>query len=108
MVRDISGLGSPGRNELRTDRSSNGSPKTADTTSSTPATTGPNASSSDQVELSSQATTLKSLESKLAELPEVDEERVAAIKAAVESGEFNIDNEQLASKILSSDALFGE
>ena len=104
MIKDISGLGSPNRNELRTDRSSsNGTSATENTVSPSVKST---ANTADQVELSSQATSLKSLENKLSSLPEVDEERVAAIKAAVDNGEYTIDNEQLANSILSSDALF--
>lgn len=62
-------------------------------------------SSGEQVQLSKGAQQLKTMENKLAELPDVDQERVAEVKAKLESGEFSIDNEQLAEKILASDLL---
>lgn len=67
----------------------------------------PNAppSSSEQVQLSTGAQQLKSMENKLAKLPDVDHDRVAEVKAKLENGELNIDNEQLAEKILASDLL---
>lgn len=109
MVRDISGLGSPNRNELRSDRNSEGGPKTASSTQSVDSTHSTvKSGASDQVELSNQAQTLKKLESKLADLPDVDEERVAAIKSAIENGEYQINNTQIAEKLLRSDALFGK
>ncbi|MCR8921405.1 flagellar biosynthesis anti-sigma factor FlgM [Dasania sp. GY-MA-18] len=108
MVRDISGLGSPNRNELRTERKDDNSPKTDKSNSSAVDNSASKAAVSDQVNLSNQAQTLKSLESKLADLPEVDEERVATIKAAIANGEYSINNDKIAEKLLASDALFGK
>ncbi len=61
-----------------------------------------------QVELSSQASTLKTAEEKIQSLPEVDSDRVASIKAALEKGDFKIDNQSLADKMLATDALLGQ
>ncbi|WP_019531715.1 flagellar biosynthesis anti-sigma factor FlgM [Dasania marina] len=108
MVRDISGLGSPNRNELRTDRKDENGAKAEQSKSAAVDSNAKAPVSGDQVNLSSQAQTLKSLEGKLADLPEVNEERVASIKAAIESGEYRIDNNKIAEKLLSSDALFGK
>lgn len=107
MVRDISGLGSPNRNDLRTDRNSGG-PKAESSASSTNAPANAPASAGDQVELSTQVQTLKKLEAQLTDLPDVDEERVAAIKSAIENGEYQINDQKIAEKLLSSDALFGK
>lgn len=58
------------------------------------------AQSRDQVSFSSQARDLKQLESDLKRLPEVDQDRVAKIKAALADGSYKIDNEKLAGKLL--------
>jgi negative regulator of flagellin synthesis FlgM len=107
MIRDISGLGSPNRNELRTDRNIADGAK-AEKNATEVTATAVKSTSSDQVELSDQLQTLKALEGQLASLPDVDEERVAAIKSAIESGQYTIDNAQVADKILSADTLFGK
>jgi len=107
MIRDISGLGSPNRNELRTDRNIADDAK-AEKNATQVTATAIKSTSSDQVELSDQLQTLKALEGRLASLPDVDEERVAAIKSAIESGQYTIDNTQVADKILSADTLFGK
>lgn len=109
MIRDISGLSSPPNNELRTGRNSQQANVNKEQTQNTPSSPQANAAErSSQVELSSQAQKLKALEEKLNQQPDVDEERVANVKARIESGEFAIDNLQLADKILSSEALFGK
>lgn len=109
MVRDISGLSSPPNNELRTGRNSQQAKVNTEQAQNTPQSPQANATaSSDQVELSSQAQKLKALEEKLSQQPDVDEERVASIKARIESGDFAVDNLKLADKILSSEALFGK
>ncbi|WP_158583957.1 flagellar biosynthesis anti-sigma factor FlgM [Salinibius halmophilus] len=58
-----------------------------------------NARSADRVELSSQVRSLKQLEESVKNLPEVDSEKVASIKAAIESGDYQIDYDRLASAI---------
>ena len=105
MVKDISGLGSPNRSDLRTDRNPGSSQKAESSVSGNSNTPTASSSVSDQVELSSQAQTLKNLEAKLADLPEVDEERVAALKSAIENGEYQINDQRVADKLLSTDAL---
>ncbi|MGK0441349.1 MAG: negative regulator of flagellin synthesis FlgM [Pseudohongiellaceae bacterium] len=105
MVRDISGLGSPNRSELRSDRNSGDSPKAEKSSSTASPTAASNVS--DQIELSSQAQTLKKLEAQLADLPEVNEDRVAALKSAIESGEYQVNDKQIAENLLGTEALFG-
>ncbi len=76
-----------------TDASKNGAsaqPKEASSTSR-----------ADQVSFSSQAQNLKQLEDGVKRLPEVNQERVARIKAALADGSYHIDNQKLAGKLLS-------
>ena len=54
----------------------------------------------ESVSLSSQAQSLKKIEQDLKAQPEVNESRVAEIKAQVESGTYKIDNEKLAQNML--------
>lgn len=53
----------------------------------------------DRVELSSQVRSLKQLEESVKNLPEVDTDKVESIKAAIESGDYQIDYDRLASAI---------
>lgn len=109
MIKDISGLSSPPNNDLRTGRNSPQGKINNEQAQNAPSLPQGNvAGRSDQVELSRQAQQLKGLEEKLSQQPDVDEERVASIKARIDSGAFAIDNLSLADKILSSEALFGK
>lgn len=58
-----------------------------------------NARGADRVELSSQVRSLKQLEESVKNLPEVNSDKVASIKAAIESGDYQIDYDRLASAI---------
>ena len=57
-------------------------------------------STADSVSLSSAAKTLVEIENSLKALPEVDRSRVEAIKARIESGEYQINPENVAQKML--------
>lgn len=57
-------------------------------------------SSSDSVSLSSAAKNLAQLESELKGLPEIDQQRVEAIRAMLSDGSYKIDLEKLAQKML--------
>lgn len=61
---------------------------------------------SDSVSLSQSAQALKALEGRMQKLPEVDEKRVAQIKAALESGQYKVDDLVVADKLLNIDNLF--
>lgn len=62
----------------------------------------------ENVSLSSQAKNLKQLEQKLGDYPEMDDERISAIRSALENGTYKIDAEQLAQKMLDMDeSIFG-
>lgn len=61
---------------------------------------------SDSVNLSVQAQAMKALEEKLQKLPDVNEKRVAEIKAALASGKYAVDDLVVADKLLGFDDLF--
>lgn len=60
----------------------------------------------DVVELSKGAQTLKNISEKLQKQPEVNDKRVADIKAALESGKYQINDVVVADKLLQIDDLF--
>ena len=62
----------------------------------------------ENVSLSSQAKNLKQLEQKLGDYPEMDDDRIAEIRSALENGTYKIDAEKLAQKMLEMDeSIFG-
>ena len=104
MVRDINGLGGPTNTPTVTERGAKKSPDAA----TAPAPSSASQASTDEVQLSSEAKTLQSLADKLKDLPEVNLERAEKIKAALENGDYKIDDLVLADKILSSEAILGK
>jgi negative regulator of flagellin synthesis FlgM len=58
-----------------------------------------------RLELSPQANSLKAAEQLTQSLPDVDLAKVASIKKALDSGDFRIDSQQIADKMLAFDAL---
>ncbi|MBT8148619.1 MAG: flagellar biosynthesis anti-sigma factor FlgM [Gammaproteobacteria bacterium] len=63
-------------------------------------------SSSDTVELSSQARTLGKIERALASLPEVDEARVEQVRQQIADGSYQVDANSIAANILRDDQSF--
>ncbi len=63
--------------------------------------------SRDSVELSAEAQSMNRLEENLAQLPDVDVERVATLKQAIADGRFEIDAERIAQNMLNQDDLLG-
>ncbi len=59
----------------------------------------------DTVELTQAALRLKSLEVAVANLPEVDSDRVAAVRARIDSGDYLPDAGRIAERMLAFDAL---
>ena len=60
------------------------------------------------VKLSAEAQTLQKLEETVAQLPDVDTDRVAQIKQAIEDGSYKTDPERVAAKLLQfEEQLFG-
>ena len=54
----------------------------------------------DQVSLTPTAQTLRDLEARVADLPEVDQDRVRAIKDAIANGTFRIDDDRIAARLI--------
>lgn len=63
-------------------------------------------SSKDSVSLSAQAQNLSKLEANIQTSPEVNEDRVAAIKKAIADGSYQINADSIAGKLLAQDSLF--
>jgi negative regulator of flagellin synthesis FlgM len=76
--------------------------------SSTPATHGPSATApgtaaaaaAHEVKLTESAVQLAALEKALAQVPDVDLKRVEEVRAAIQSGEYKIDAQQIATKLM--------
>ncbi len=106
MVRDINGLGGYSGPQTKTEQSSKKpaepAAKSSDSNAGTPA------AAADDVKLSNEAQTLRTLADKVNNLPEVNVERAARIKAALENGEYQVNDLVLADKILNSEALLGK
>lgn len=107
MSVDLNGIG-PG--QVNTQRptadkpsSQNGAPAAAEQAKSqSPAARGEN------VNLSSQAKNLSQLEQRLGDYPEMDDDRIAQIRSALEDGSYKVDAEKLAQKMLDMDqSIFG-
>jgi negative regulator of flagellin synthesis FlgM len=65
------------------------------------------ASSKDNVVLSSEAQNMVRLQAKISSLPDVNLDRVAAIKLAIAEGRFEINPERIAENMLRQDELLG-
>lgn len=110
MATDIKGLGTPppaNQTALRGTGKENttaNSERAAQQQPPAPPTAAKTAVES--VNLSSQAQALKALEEKLQKLPDVNEKKVAEIKAALASGSYSVDDLVVAEKLLGFDELF--
>ena len=56
--------------------------------------------SSDKISLTTTATQLQSLQQEIAALPVVDEQKVAALRAAIEDGSYQVDSQKLARNMI--------
>ncbi|ARN73067.1 flagellar biosynthesis anti-sigma factor FlgM [Oceanicoccus sagamiensis] len=103
MVRDINGLGGYSGPKTLAEQ---GSKKADGPATSAPASAdSSSAEQSDGVQLSSEAKTLQSMADKINSLPDANIERAEKIKAALENGEYKVDDLVLADKIINSEAL---
>lgn len=94
-------INSIGGNTTPTDPRSGGTQSTGDRTGSAAgdrqSATG---NSTDTVNISASAADLQAMEARLAELPEVDSGRVEALRTQIANGEYNIDSQRVADRIL--------
>ncbi len=58
-------------------------------------------STSDQVKLSSSSLNIQQIEAEVSKMPDVDDKTIDRIRSAIDSGEYKIDYQQLAGKMLS-------
>jgi negative regulator of flagellin synthesis FlgM len=107
MVIDTNNINSSG--SASGTRSRTTAPVTAnDTKTSTPAPAETAVKSSkDNVVLSSEAQNMVRLQAKISNLPDVNLDRVAAIKQAIADGRFEINAERIAENMLKQDELLG-
>ncbi|WP_286236870.1 flagellar biosynthesis anti-sigma factor FlgM [Neptuniibacter halophilus] len=101
MINDITGLSS---SQTTSTRARSGDTPAAKTGGNGTPTQSPS-SKGDTVKLSSAAVALQNVEKKLADTPDVDNERVAQLKQEIESGNYQINAERVAEKMLNFDNL---
>jgi negative regulator of flagellin synthesis FlgM len=108
MATDIKGLGTPSAADQAALRSTSkdSSPTERAPQQQVAAPTVTAKASVDSVNLSSQAQSLKAVEEKIQKLPNVNEKKVAEIKAALASGQYSVDDLVVADKLLGFDELF--
>jgi negative regulator of flagellin synthesis FlgM len=96
MVNNINGLSGIAGSASRSREQS----KATDVDTAQTAANRPDKPSADQVELSSGARDLQNIESRIREMPDVNQERVAQIKEALRDGSYSVDPSRLAAKIV--------
>ncbi len=102
MPNDISGVNS-GRSQQSNDRQVSPIRKEkSQQGGANPASTGP----TDTVSLTDMASRLKALEQKLSEQPDVDQSRVDRVRDAISNGQYNINPERVADKMMDFEADF--
>lgn len=79
-------------------------PATGKTAAAAPVEAAPNKES---VVLSQEAQRLNRLQANISQAPDVDAERVAALKLAIASGRFEVNAERIAENLLKQDDLLG-
>ncbi len=105
MAMDIPGLGSTHASaRSRVNEQQNGTPSQGRAGAVTPSA---NPASEDTVKISATAQALQNAQAQLDTQPEVDSDRVAELKKAIESGEYQVDAQRVAGRMLQFDKLFG-
>ncbi|MFL1452979.1 flagellar biosynthesis anti-sigma factor FlgM [Marinobacter sp. GN3S48] len=106
MSVDFNGIGPGQVNTQRTTADKSGS--TQNTQPQAPEQAKSQGARGENVNLSNQAKNLKQLEQKLGDYPEMDDDRIEQIRAALADGSYKIDAEKLAQKMLEMDkSIFG-
>lgn len=106
MANDINGING-GRTQSANDKQVQTLRREAATESSTRAqTSNLNSSGQDKVSLTDMASRLKSLEQKLAQQPDVDQARVDKVRNAMARGEYRVNPERVADKMMNFESDF--
>ncbi|WP_299183699.1 flagellar biosynthesis anti-sigma factor FlgM [uncultured Neptuniibacter sp.] len=98
MINDIPG--NLASNQTANARARTGEQNSAAKSGSSATSAQPPSSKGDTVKLSTAAQTLQNVETKLANTPDVDSERVEQLRQEIESGNYQINAERVASKML--------
>jgi negative regulator of flagellin synthesis FlgM len=104
MAININNLGVNNRT-LSNNRASESSPNQSEEAATRTANAATKKATTNNVELSLQALTLTSLEARINAAPNVDNARIDSIKQSIENGSYTIDADNIADKLLNSDAL---
>ena len=102
-VSTIGSNATPTPNENRTAGTNGASPVSISSASSHRASV---SGSSDTVHISSQAIDLQGLEAHISQLPDVDKVRVAELRTQIDNGQYQINPDRIADKILGFEAEF--
>lgn len=105
MTNDIKGLGLPPSTDKAIRSTARDGGPVAQPPAQ-PAPTGAGKAAAESVSLSSNAQALKAVEARIQKLPEINEKKVAEIKAALDSGQYSVDDLVIADKLLGFDDLF--
>lgn len=107
MAIDLTGLsnaqGSNGRSNRVSNEQQNTSGNAGGSNAAQPSV---NQGSPDTVQISEAAQAIQAAAQKLESEPEVNSDRVAELKAAIDSGEYKVDVERVADRMLAFDSLF--
>jgi len=99
MANDITGIGS-----ARTQQSGNRTAQRVDDANKSDSISTSSNSGSDKVSLTKTAARLKDIEQKLSDQSPVDSNRVNEMKTALANGNYNVDAEKVANKMMSFEA----
>jgi len=103
MANDISGINSS-RSQQTGERNVTGAKKDSNSSTSASAST----ANSDKVSLTDTAARLKALEHQLAQQPEIDNKRVNTVQDAISNGNYKVDPERVADKMMNFEASFNK
>lgn len=99
MANDISGINSSKPQQTTTQRSSSQSNNSA-SPGAPSQSVDKSSSSADQVSLTQTAEKLKSLEKQLSQEAPVNEQKIARVRSALNNGEYQLDPENIARKMI--------
>ncbi|WP_028768660.1 flagellar biosynthesis anti-sigma factor FlgM [Shewanella fidelis] len=94
MAIDIKQVNPHANSRIGSGTSTKGTP-----TQSAPTSATPTPQQGDSVSITSQAQQIQNVQTKMADMPDVDQNKINEIKAAIAEGRYKIDPEKLASNI---------
>lgn len=85
---------------------SNPRSNSVDDKNSTAKTSNTNVSATDKFSLTDDANQLQALQQMIADMPEVDKQRIADLRASIENGEYQVDSQKLAQNMIDFEGQF--